>query len=397
MCRIYIFPDYVAKGKELVISTEENPIAILHSTLDNKRTDEQPENASGEYSPKRHEVVLNNKVDPQMDSEIEGLREPVNILEENSKAIDGPKELPFVELRGVEDTQDTVQSDHSVSRHFVLSALSRYNRTSNAIEVSDEITGGSSLLLKNLEFVKKQSVCKVRNNEDTSSTTNELSVNPLVLKNKSEATLRINGLHPSSALLPKGPPQSLILVKAENIASNVMVTPQSGSLQELPVQHIHHHHHHFHHIETQEPLPNQNDFLRMKLITDTHCGSSNFTSLPTGFNPGSSRLYRSASGSNYLNGSKTAVNGGALNVESDVGLVGKIASFNASGSGSGKRIDENKSSGREAALTKFCQKRKAQCFRKKGRYQNRKRVTEQRPGLRGQFVNQMGDDSANGS
>lgn len=215
--------------------------------------------------------------------------------------------------------------------------------------------------------MKKQSVNKVRNYEDTGSTTNELSVNPLVLKNKSEATLRINGLQPSSALLPKCPPQQLILVKAENIASNVMVAPPSGSHQELPVQHIHHHHHlhHFHNIETQEPLPNQNDFSLMKLTADTHCGSSNFTSLPIGFNPGNYHPYRSASGSNNLNGSKTAVNGGAVNVESDVGLVGKVSSVNASGSGCGKRIDENKSSEREAALTKFCQKRKGRCFRKK--------------------------------
>lgn len=133
MCRIYIFPDYVAKGKELVISTEDNPIPILHSTLDSKRTDERPENDGGEYSPKKRKVVPNNKVDPQMDSEIEGLRETVNILEENNKAIDDPKELPVVELRGVENTQETVQSDHNVSRHFVLSALSRSKRKEEMI------------------------------------------------------------------------------------------------------------------------------------------------------------------------------------------------------------------------------------------------------------------------
>ena len=41
---------------------------------------------------------------------------------------------------------------------------------------------------------------------------------------------------------------------------------------------------------------------------------------------------------------------------------------------------------REAALTKFRQKRKQRCFEKKIRYVNRKRLAERRPRVRGQFV-----------
>ncbi|KAI3939142.1 hypothetical protein MKX01_002010 [Papaver californicum] len=56
-----------------------------------------------------------------------------------------------------------------------------------------------------------------------------------------------------------------------------------------------------------------------------------------------------------------------------------------------KGLDPNRSR-REAALTKFRLKRKDRCFEKKVRYQNRKRLAEQRPRIKGQFVRQpVGD------
>jgi pseudo-response regulator 7 len=48
----------------------------------------------------------------------------------------------------------------------------------------------------------------------------------------------------------------------------------------------------------------------------------------------------------------------------------------------------DKSARREAALNKFRQKRKERNFEKKVRYQSRKRLAEQRPRIRGQFVRQ---------
>ncbi|KAE8723248.1 Two-component response regulator-like APRR9 [Hibiscus syriacus] len=53
-----------------------------------------------------------------------------------------------------------------------------------------------------------------------------------------------------------------------------------------------------------------------------------------------------------------------------------------------KGMDTQRSSQREAALTKFRLKRKDRCFEKKVRYQSRKRLAEQRPRVRGQFVRQ---------
>ncbi|KAE9605774.1 hypothetical protein Lal_00024566 [Lupinus albus] len=50
------------------------------------------------------------------------------------------------------------------------------------------------------------------------------------------------------------------------------------------------------------------------------------------------------------------------------------------------------SSQREAALEKFRLKRKERCYEKKVRYQSRKRLAEQRPRVKGQFVRQVHND-----
>ncbi|XP_061340885.1 two-component response regulator-like PRR95 [Gastrolobium bilobum] len=50
------------------------------------------------------------------------------------------------------------------------------------------------------------------------------------------------------------------------------------------------------------------------------------------------------------------------------------------------------SSHRDAALTKFRLKRKGRCYEKKVRYQSRKRLAEQRPRVKGQFVRQVYND-----
>ncbi|XP_038683130.1 two-component response regulator-like APRR3 [Tripterygium wilfordii] len=52
-------------------------------------------------------------------------------------------------------------------------------------------------------------------------------------------------------------------------------------------------------------------------------------------------------------------------------------------------MDSHRFSQREAALTKFRLKRKERCYEKKVRYQSRKRLAEQRPRVKGQFVRQV--------
>ncbi|KAJ8554231.1 hypothetical protein K7X08_024909 [Anisodus acutangulus] len=52
---------------------------------------------------------------------------------------------------------------------------------------------------------------------------------------------------------------------------------------------------------------------------------------------------------------------------------------------------------REAALTKFRQKRKDRCFEKKVRYESRKKLAEQRPRVKGQFVRQVPSEPSPGN
>ncbi|KAJ9681018.1 hypothetical protein PVL29_020095 [Vitis rotundifolia] len=58
-----------------------------------------------------------------------------------------------------------------------------------------------------------------------------------------------------------------------------------------------------------------------------------------------------------------------------------------------KGMDSHHSTQREAALMKFRLKRKERCFEKKVRYQSRKRLAEQRPRVKGQFVRQVQTDT----
>ncbi|XP_051143058.1 two-component response regulator-like APRR5 [Andrographis paniculata] len=94
-------------------------------------------------------------------------------------------------------------------------------------------------------------------------------------------------------------------------------------------------------------------------------------------------------------------NGSASNIQS--AGSGSIGNFNAisitkapleCGSEEGS---SHRSIQREAALTKFRQKRKDRCFEKKVRYESRKKLAEQRPRVKGQFVRQAPNDTQPGS
>ncbi|KAL0309779.1 UNVERIFIED_CONTAM: Two-component response regulator-like APRR7 [Sesamum radiatum] len=302
-----------------------------------------------------------------------------------------------------------------------------------------------------VDHIVYQSSNGVSNNIDMGSSTNKLP------KDKSEATSAINGLHPSAFRPVKNDlrysQQQVSLLP--NGMQSTDICPGRGSHQDIQIQHTHHqnyHHHHHHHFQNLENQPSSNidESSSKKLVVDApHCGSTNVLGGPMDGNPRNYSLNRSASGSNHgsngQNGSSTAVNAVGNNAESDVGQGGKSGSGDASGSGSGNRVDENKHAQREAALIKFRQKRKERCFKKKEslrknlfggwtrlaarpnflpggkrdlvlgtseqycfpkhvwsikvflvvvRYQNRKKLAEQRPRVRGQFVKQTGTDSS---
>ncbi|KAH7438523.1 hypothetical protein KP509_04G018800 [Ceratopteris richardii] len=173
--------------------------------------------------------------------------------------------------------------------------------------------------------------------------------------------------------------------------------------------HHHHHHiqHHYHHHQEQAQQMSQTQQQEESTLINANmpapkCGSTNMRKGLEGNNCGSSNHYGSngngAAGSNgSASGSNNGSNGGqcsvvataepsgAGNVESGTQLVG------GSGVTTAHQVlgpDQSRYARREAALTKFRQKRKERCFEKKVRYQSRKRLAEQRPRVRGQFVRQ---------
>ncbi|KAK9122881.1 hypothetical protein Sjap_012483 [Stephania japonica] len=104
----------------------------------------------------------------------------------------------------------------------------------------------------------------------------------------------------------------------------------------------------------------------------------------------------------YISGNRncdTALTSGSdgsyenANVAAITAVTFEIGTGERSQMGSGKDADSDRSR-REAALNKFRLKRKERCFEKKVRYHNRKRLAEQRPRLKGQFVRQAVVESA---
>ncbi|CAK9167296.1 unnamed protein product [Ilex paraguariensis] len=374
-----------------LLGRKQNTLSELESKA-SRRIEKGLENPCVGCPSNKQKVDIASMFDPLMNSrEFEAPREVEKILV-NNIGMDDSKELPAIKLslkrlRGVKDGSNTVQDDRNVLRRSELSAFSRYTTTSNAFKAPN--AGSSSLLDNSLEVIKKESVCNTRahsdgnilypssngvsNIIDMASTTNKLSTNVLILKDKSEATSTIHGLHLSSVFKPLKNDlrctSQQVLAKADDVVTPPALAPPSH--QEVPIQHIHHHHHHhhFHDMEQVETPSNHDGPLLKKSAADVpQCGSSNVLSGPVEGNPGNFSLNRSASGSNLgSNGLKegnTAINAGGTKAESETGLAGKSRSVDASGSGSGNRMDQTKYVLREAALNKFRQKRKEQCFRK---------------------------------
>ncbi|XP_073290262.1 two-component response regulator-like APRR7 isoform X2 [Primulina huaijiensis] len=325
-------------------------------------------------------------------------------LEGNNATDDSkdPKfELSLKRLRGGEDIGRSVQDDRYILRRSEQSAFSRYDASSNFLKAADGITGCSSIFGNSVEVSNQifltdnlayQGSNGVSDNIDMSSTTNKLTTQPSIRKDKSEATSTINHLH-QSAFKP---------VKNDLRFSQQRDYPilQRCSSKELEIQHPHrgknfpHHNHHFHNLE-EKPPSNLDDSAPKKLASlDPDFGSSSVLGGPINYS-----LNGSASGSNRVsdgqNVSNTALNTPENNAESDVGQAGNGSGDANNNTGGGNRMDENKLTQREAALNKFRQKRKERCFTKKVRYQNRKKLAEQRPRVRGQFVKKTGHDSSN--
>ncbi|OVA18206.1 Signal transduction response regulator [Macleaya cordata] len=329
------------------------------------------------------------------------------ISEIKDKANSDTKELPSLELslkrlRSIGDVGSAAHDERNVLRRSDLSAFSRYNTVSTANQAPTGNVGSCSPLDNSSDAMKAESMYNQQsngssNNNDMGSTTKSILTKSTAFNEKSVSTSTARCLHPSAfQLLQNGracPPSQSVPQKADNVVVTTVLAQPRGAHQQVQVQHHHHHyHHHHHHVhdKQQQQPPPENDDLSLNIATGAmQCGSSNLFGSVEG-NGGNNSLNGSVSGSNHgsngQNGSSKAVNIGGMNIESD---NGKSEAGGGSGSGSGSGMEQNRFAQREAALNKFRQKRKERCFEKKVRYQSRKRLAEQRPRVRGQFVRQI--------
>ncbi|KAJ9553492.1 hypothetical protein OSB04_017537 [Centaurea solstitialis] len=310
------------------------------------------------------------------------------------------KESPALELslkrpRDVEDAADASAQERNVLRHSGLSAFSRYNIVSNVNQAPTGIVGSCSPLDGSSEAAKRDKKQSNSNgtpnqcsngSDDMGSTTNNAFTKPDAQADDKAAPNGSTQNHASTNLQPFVPGA------AEGETVKKAVGQPKGSQQQFEVHHHHYYHHHHHvHNSQQQELMNPEDGSLWNMVSN----------ILTGSDEGNAANYNSASGSNNKSngengsqksrsqkgiGSDPVAEGGKI--ASDNGDAKKVNAGDGSGSGSGRGsgVDQDRVAQRNAALNKFRQKRKQRCFEKKVRYQSRKKLAEQRPRVRGQFV-----------
>ena len=214
------------------------------------------------------------------------------------------------------------------------------------------------------------------NNNDMASTNKNIVPKPEAFSDKPEPTSAFKSSHTSAFqpvqngcgfLAPKLPSG-----KADNGEADADQAPPRGSYQQVQVHHHHHHHYHHHVHKVRQNLPREDhDDLSLKNMAAAapQCGSSNMFGEAFDSHAGNYSVNESASGSNHgsngQNGSSPALNAGMTNVERDNGVAGNSEDDGIRIWNSGIGMDESRVSQREAALTKFRQKRKERCFEKR--------------------------------
>lgn len=269
----------------------------------------------------------------------------------------------------------------------------RYNAGSNSNKTQTGNARSNSLPGNGLEVTNQENMQYIRsnsssippnqcsngdsNNIDMGSTTNNAFSKSIVINSKSAMASTVNCLHPLTAFQPVKNDSLCVPQQADNVNNGTTTTMQSQSnclRRESQIQKLCHPFDPTHQLvhNIQQVSSEHNDFsLKNVSAAAAHYGSTNVLNGLVEGNAANYSVNGSASGSNHGSngqiGSSTAVNTGGMNMESDNGIGQKSRNGDASGSGSGSgnKVDQNKVSQREAALTKFREKRKDRCFRKK--------------------------------
>ncbi|KAF5751502.1 putative sensory transduction histidine kinase [Tripterygium wilfordii] len=396
-------------------------LEVNNENISSMRTDEGPKLINS----------LTNYFNPPAESkDVDASNDPFGISLVRDKACCVSGEFPSLELtlkrlKGTGDSGNTTTDDRNVLRHSDLSAFSKYNTASSANQAPTANVGSCSPLNNSSIATKTEKMQQSppdlngaplnqqsdgsSNNNEIASTAEYVTPKPEAFNVQSDSTSAFKSFQSSAFQSAQNDRASATLqvtpVKSDELVVNTVQAHHRSSCQQVQVQHHHHHHHHHHdhyyHVNTKQKHQSQPDHddtsLRNMASTAPLCGSSNMLGGLLEGNAGNYSVNGSASGSNHgsdgQNGSSTAMNAGATNMESDNGAAGDSGTAAISGRVSENGTDDDRIALREAALNKFRQKRKERCFEKRVRYQSRKKLAEQRPRVRGQFVRQIMSDN----
>ncbi|XP_019412765.1 PREDICTED: two-component response regulator-like PRR37 isoform X5 [Lupinus angustifolius] len=433
--------DNAAMGKDLAIGISLNiqmeqplelsskPIGIFKmSDVDGKQLDEGHSNVCKKGQPEYNIEKTRTQEDQAMNAvdvadssnrqaESRDLNSPYGFFGfSQTKASCNFKQYPSLELtlKSLEDVRDAKNDtvdECNVLRHSDLSAFSRYNTASSANQTQTGNLGRCSPLYNSSMALNTDTAYDFpshsngtppnqqsngsNNRNDIASTNTYLSTKPETFDQDPESVRGV-GLFNSSALQTLqnnsiSPSQKKNCVQeesAETIKGQVRCSEQV-----LQVKHSYYKIHHYNHIAhkaTPDKRSDPNDPLLKSLTTAAkQCVSSNVLGGPSESNSANFDMNGNAietdHGRNRQDGSSNTLAIRAINVENGNVTAG-IGVGGIDGRNIGNGVDEGRIALREAALTKFRQKRKERCFDKKVRYHSRKKLAEQRPRIRGQFV-----------
>ncbi|KAL4333973.1 hypothetical protein GQ457_07G034070 [Hibiscus cannabinus] len=320
---------------------------------------------------------------------------PSDILQVNDGASRGSGENPSLELtptrlQGASDRRNPANNGHNVLRHSESSAFSKYSTASSANQALTGNKGSCSPLDHSSVTMKTEAVCippshsngillnqssiGSSNRSDMSTTAKCVGPKPEALIDKSGSNSAFNCFH-SSSFQPMGnghlcSSQEVLTETVNDTKFKTSLSPSRSANKVFHSQHLRH----LCRIEKEHNLQADHDNSQKIIATTKQCGSSNLFKGPSECDIINYSVNGSASGSNY--GSN--------------GMAGAISRR------SGSAAEEDRVAQRVAALTKFRQKRKERCFEKKVRYHSRKKLAEERPRVKGQFVRRIVSDSEGG-
>ncbi|RXH94340.1 hypothetical protein DVH24_024024, partial [Malus domestica] len=360
--------------------------------------------------------IGNGTTDPQMQCVMFDSPNGVSKVPEiKAKTIHDSKETPSLELTLMtqRDVRNTGFSGHdrNVLRHSDNSAFLRYNFPTNSKQAPSGNVGSYSSLDNSLGAAKAKSFQNFQynsygtplyqrsngssNNNDTDSATNKFFINEEASEDKAEPGSTMKCLHESSVFQPDhnrsmAYNQPIEHGHADAAVHNTTLSQGWNMNQHVQVQQQHH----MYNVRQHQQILNNDDLSLKNLAAAAPlCGSSDVQCVPMEGNVGSNSLHGCAlernNSSNGQSGGSFAINSRGTYTESGKDIAGEEGTISATENGSKSGVDQNRRAQREAALHKFRQKRKDRCFEKKVRYQSRKKLAEQRPRVRGQFVRQV--------